>query len=57
MHRATRTVPLALIAAALAACSINSSGPDGFECLGQALPTTAPAIITVAGQVRKNALQ
>src|SRR5712691_5216894 len=58
MHRATRTVPFTLIAAGLAACSGNSSGPAaGFECLGQALPTTAPAVITVAGQVRKNALQ
>jgi hypothetical protein len=57
MHRAARTFALALIAAGLAACSSNSSGPSaGFECLGQALPTTAPATITVTGQVRKGAL-
>jgi hypothetical protein len=57
MHRAARTAAFALIAAALAGCSSNSSGPSaGFECLGQALPTTAPATITVTGQVRKNAL-
>src|SRR6266550_4136474 len=56
MHRATLTLPFALIAAGLTACS-NSSGPAvGFECLGQALPTTAPAIITVTGQVKKNVL-
>jgi hypothetical protein len=57
MHRATRTLPLAFIAAALAACGSDSSGPAaGFECLGQALPTTAPALITVTGQVKQNAL-
>ena len=57
MHRATPTLPVVLIAAGLAACSNNSSGPAvGFECLGQPLPTTAPATITVTGQVRKNVL-
>ncbi len=57
MHRATRILPFALTAAALAACGSNSSGPAaGFECLGQALPTTAPATIAVTGQVRQNAL-
>jgi len=51
MHRATPTLSFALIAAGLAACS-NSSGPAvGFECLGQALPTTAPATIAINGQV------
>jgi len=57
MHRAARTLCHALIAAGLAACSGNSSGPSaGFECLGQALPTTAPATVTVTGQVKQNAL-
>src|SRR6266571_1740381 len=51
MHRATRTLPLALIAAAVAACG-NSNGPDArFACLGQALPTTAPPTIAINGQV------
>jgi len=57
MHRATRILPFALTAAALAACSGDSNGPTaGFECLGQALPTTAPALIAVSGQVRQNAI-
>src|SRR5512145_2974600 len=39
------------------ACGGDSSGPDaGFECLGAALPTTAPASITIGGQVLGNAL-
>jgi hypothetical protein len=39
------------------ACGGDSSGPDvGFQCLGQALPTTAPPLISVSGQVRANAL-
>ena len=51
MHRATPTLSFALIAAGLTACS-NSSGPAvGFECLGQPLPTTAPATIVINGQV------
>jgi hypothetical protein len=41
----------------VAACGGDSSGPDvGFQCLGQALPTTAPPLISVSGQVRANAL-
>ncbi len=57
MHRATRTVPFALIAVTLAACSSGSSGPAaGFECLGQALPTTAPALVNVTGRVTANVL-
>lgn len=40
----------------VAACG-DSSGPGaGFECLGAAVPTTAPATIAVAGQIRANAL-
>jgi hypothetical protein len=55
MHRATRTLPLAFIAAALAACGSDSSGPAaGFECLGQALPTTAPTLIAVDGRITQN---
>jgi hypothetical protein len=57
MHRATRTLPFALIAATLAACSSNSTGPGaGFECLGQALPTTAPPIINITGRITANVL-
>lgn len=57
MHRITRVLPVALGAALIAACSNNSSGPQaGFECLGQALPTTAPASIDLSGQVKKNVL-
>src|SRR6267378_2365913 len=57
MHRATRTLPFALFAAGLAACGSNSSGPGaGFECIGQALPTTAPALINVTGMVSANVL-
>ncbi len=57
MHRATRTLPFALITAALAACGSDSSGPvAGFECLGQALPTTAPALVNVTGTVTANVL-
>src|SRR6266702_2746005 len=49
MHRAMPL--LALIAAGLAACGGDSSGPDArFACLGQALPTTAPATIVITGQ-------
>jgi hypothetical protein len=57
MHRTTYTLPFALIAAALAACSSDSSGPTaGFECLGQALPTTAPPLVNVSGMVTANVL-
>ena len=56
MHRATRTLPVALVAALSAACG-NSSGPTaGFECLGQALPTTAPPLVNVGGMVTANVL-
>jgi hypothetical protein len=55
MHRGTRTVPFSLIAIALVACSSNSSGPTaGFECLGQPLPTTAPATVSVSGRITQN---
>lgn len=57
MHRVNRILPLALGAACVTACGSNSSGPQaGFECLGQPLPTTAPASIDLSGQVKKNVL-
>ncbi len=41
----------------MAACGSDSSSPDSaFACLGAALPTTAPATITVSGQTKANAL-
>ena len=44
------------VAAGLASCGGNDSTgvPAGFECLGQALPTTAPASINVAGRITAN---
>jgi hypothetical protein len=57
MHRTTRALPVALIAVTLAACSSNSTGLDaGFECLGRALPTTAPTIINITGRITANVL-
>jgi hypothetical protein len=57
MHRAIHTVSFALIAAGLSACGKDSSGPTaGFECLGQPLPTTAPASITFMGQTKSGLL-
>ncbi len=54
MTHGLRPITFALIGAALAACGgSDSSGPAaGFECLGQALPTTAPALVNLSGQVR-----
>jgi hypothetical protein len=41
----------------VAACGGDSSGPgDGYGCLGLPLPTTAPALVNVSGQVRAGAL-
>ncbi|HEV2670053.1 MAG TPA: hypothetical protein VGU74_03105, partial [Gemmatimonadales bacterium] len=52
MHRA-----LFGLVIVIAACGSDSSGPGaGFECLGAALPTTAPSTITLQGQVLGNAL-
>ena len=57
MHRTTPILPFALIAAALAACSGDSSGPAaGFECLGQTLPTTAPPLVNVTGRITAHVL-
>jgi hypothetical protein len=51
-----RPVLLGLLIA-IAACGGDSSGPpDGFGCLGAPLPTAAPALVTVNGQIRANAL-
>jgi hypothetical protein len=51
-----RWVLLALVIP-VAACGSDSSGPGaGFGCLDQALPTTAPALVNVTGQVKANAL-
>ena len=45
------------IAVFIAACGSDSSGPGaGFECLGAALPTTAPSTIILGGQILQNAL-
>ena len=57
MHRTTCLLPFAALAATLAACGSDSSGPAaGFECLGQALPATAPALVNVTGTVTANVL-
>jgi hypothetical protein len=41
----------------VAACGGDSSGPGpGYGCIGLPLPTTAPALVNVSGQVRANAL-
>lgn len=44
------------VAAGLAGCGGNDSTglPAGFECLGQALPTTAPSVIPVSGRITAN---
>lgn len=41
---------------ATAACGDSSGPAPGFECLGAPIPTTAPATVVVAGQIRANAL-
>jgi hypothetical protein len=54
MYRLVAGLGLTLV---VAACGNDSSGvASGFECLGAALPTTAPAIINVSGQIKQNAL-
>jgi hypothetical protein len=56
MHRALPLTSV-FVAAGLAACGSSSTGvPAGFECLGQALPTTAPALVNVSGMVTANVL-
>jgi hypothetical protein len=41
----------------IAACGEDSSGPaEGFGCVNDPLPTTAPALVTVNGAIRKGAL-
>src|SRR3989442_15943101 len=57
MHCTSRAFQFALIVGGLSACGSSSpSLPAGFECLGQALPTTAPALVNVAGMVTANVL-
>ena len=57
MSRASCLVSFALIGAVLAACGSDSNGlAPGFECLGQALPTTAPPRVNVSGMVTANVL-
>ena len=52
MHRA-----LLGLVVIIAACGSDSNGPaPGFECLGQALPTTAPTVVNVTGMVTANVL-
>ena len=52
-----RALQFVLIAGALAACGSSSTGlPAGLECLGQALPSTAPAVVNVTGMVTANVL-
>ena len=49
--------PLLGISIAIVACGGDSSGPAaGFECLGDTLPSAAPTLIAVNGQIRANAL-
>ena len=41
----------------IVACGGDSSGPaEGFGCVDDPLPTTAPALVTVNGAIRANAL-
>jgi len=41
----------------IVACGGDSSGPAaGFECVGDALPTQAPALVNVSGQILGNFL-
>src|SRR5947208_16913934 len=57
MARASCLVSFALSGAVLAACGSDSNGlAPGFECLGQALPTTAPPLVNVSGMVTANVL-
>jgi hypothetical protein len=56
MHRSTSALLLALGAVSLAACSDSNAPLAGFQCLGDTLPTTAPALINVTGQIKSNAL-
>lgn len=47
---------LLALSMAMAACGDSSGPAPGFECLGAPLPTTAPATVLVAGEIRANAL-
>ncbi|HZD85013.1 MAG TPA: hypothetical protein VE052_03795, partial [Gemmatimonadaceae bacterium] len=57
MPACVRCLSFSLAALVLAACGSknNPSGPSGpYSCLGAALPTTAPASITVTGTITGN---
>src|SRR3989454_6193842 len=57
MRCTSRALQFALIVGGLSACGSSSTTlPAGFECLGQALPTTAPALVNVTGMVTANVL-
>jgi hypothetical protein len=57
MHRLVLIAAAAATAAAAAACGKDASGPGaGFECLGQPLPTTAPVLVNVTGQIKQHPL-
>src|SRR2546427_5510084 len=57
MRCTSRALQFALIVGGLSACGSSSTSlPAGFECLGQALPTTAPALVNVTGMVTANVL-
>lgn len=52
MARALPFIASLCVAAGLAACGNSSTGlPTGFQCSGQPLPTTAPALVNVSGSV------
>src|SRR5882762_324191 len=58
MPASVRCLSFSLAALVLAACGSksNPSGPSGpYSCIGAALPTTAPASITVTGTITANA--
>src|SRR5205807_7331466 len=57
---AVRSLALSLAALLGTACGKSGptapAGPGPYDCLGQALPTTAPSAITVQGTVKSNVL-
>lgn len=53
MARAIHSIVSLCVAAGLAACGNSSTGlPSGFQCSGQPLPMTAPALVNVSGSVQ-----
>src|SRR2546423_315532 len=50
-----RVLRITVVALIVASCGSDSNAPaTGFECLGQALPTTAPAVVDVSGRITAN---